>query len=204
MILQRIIPSHHPARCEHAEKGRENPTLRSFEVRSRPPTDWYRRLPCLYRSTVSLDRSPRDSKVQNWTQILPTSPQGVGKGPKMVDLSKLDFPYEPTAVLCREFKGGFRPIYRIEQRPSDPRVATGGPRRPARGEARPGARCRGDGVGRLRDLGCFLWYWVGQKWVYMDTKTSQLNTIMCEARRVCGYISSVDSNTSNPTHSTQL
>lgn len=98
---------------------------------------------------------PRKPQTGAGRPGLPTSPQGVGKGPKIVDLSKLDFPYEPTAVLCREFKGGFRPIYRIEQRPSDPRVATGGPRRPARGEARPGARCRGDGVGRLRDLGAF-------------------------------------------------
>ena len=91
-ILQHTFsPSRYLARCEHAEKGRENPTLRSLHVRSRPLTDWYRRLPSLYRSTVRLDRSPRDSKVQNWTQILPTSPQGVGKGPKWSIQANLTF-----------------------------------------------------------------------------------------------------------------
>ena len=129
MILQRIIPSHHPARCEHAEKGRENPTLRSFEVRSRPPTDWYRRLPCLYRSTVSLDRSPRDSKVQNWTQILPTSGRGVGKGVKMVDLSNTDFWYKPRAVSFGTSFHDVVPFAQNEQRPSDPCVGPMGPPR---------------------------------------------------------------------------
>ena len=80
-------------------------------------------------ATSYTDR-PRKPQTGAGRPGLPTSPQGVGKGPKIVDLSKLDFPYEPTAVLCREFKGGFRPIYRIEQRPSDPRVGPTRRRRP--------------------------------------------------------------------------